>query len=72
LIESDSDEINFADGIVYNLKDILECIFKVFNIRVKYTYNKDLKEKLQIENKSNANSNDLNKLTNIIINEYLK
>lgn len=48
LIKSSEREINFTDGKVYRLKDIVDYIYKELKNKTKYIYNKDNKVKLNI------------------------
>lgn len=48
LLSNKSTEINFTDGKVYKLKDIVDCLYEILHQKPNYIYNEDHKINLAI------------------------
>lgn len=57
IIHSDKTELNFTDGLVYNLRDIVDCIYTILNIEKNYVFNSQTSKDVVIVN--NAVVSDL-------------
>lgn len=49
-VKNEFKDINFTDGKVYELKDVVDCIYKLLNIDKNYKFNEEKYVQLEIEN----------------------